>query len=169
MAKNNGKSGIKEDKQMEKSNTHKKKDLMKSRFLEELRSEEVGGNITIALRRLGFHRSTLYDWKATDIEFADAWEIAVVDGKEAMADEAEHALRKQILNGNVTAIIFSLKNLRHEQWEDREVKEHRGKIRLDKLTDDEIVKHAKTIGVIIKSNDSTDSSAEEEASSGNTA
>lgn len=108
---------------MDKMDTNKKREI-KEKFLEELQDKDVGGNVTIALRRLGYARSTMYLWRSQDEKFCEAWDDAVLQGKETLADEAVHALRGQVLKGNITAIIFALKNLRSEQWMDRQAVTH---------------------------------------------
>ena len=102
-------------------NNNKKRKLRKKKFLEALASEKILGNVTIALKVTGLNRVTIYSYKKLDEKFSDKWDHIVVDSGETLADEAEHGLRKGILSGNMTAIIFTLKNKRPEKWSDRKV------------------------------------------------
>ena len=66
-----------------------------------------GGNISSIARRLGVTRATAYSymsrWKTV--------EDAITDEREAMLDFTENQLFKQVQDGNITAIIFTLKTL----------------------------------------------------------
>lgn len=96
------------------------KKARKEKFLAELVTMEAAGNVLVACQRTGLSRSSMYDWKAEDPEFKEAWEKAVEKGKEILAEELENALRvAAVTNKNVTAIIFGLKNLRPDKWKDR--------------------------------------------------
>ena len=99
------------------------KATIKEKFLELMDTEEVLGNVLMATRRLKdagheVGRRTLYYWRNEDKNFADKWEEVSHNANEQFADEAEASLRKLVLTGNPTAIIFSLKNLRRKQWND---------------------------------------------------
>lgn len=96
----------------------------KKRFLDELKRNEVAGNVHVACTRLGYSRATVYYWKKTDAKFEAEWNDTVLEAKEKMADEAEFQLRNQMLSGNMTAVIFTLKNLRPKDWKDRSEVEH---------------------------------------------
>jgi hypothetical protein len=66
-----------------------------------------GGNISVVARRLGVARKTVYSylnrWKTV--------EEAFFDEKEAMLDFTENKLFQQVAEGNITAIIFTLKTI----------------------------------------------------------
>jgi hypothetical protein len=65
------------------------------------------GNISYIARRLGVERQTVYN-------YIDKWvtvERAVKDEREAMLDYTENQLLNQVREGNITAIIFTLKTL----------------------------------------------------------
>jgi hypothetical protein len=65
------------------------------------------GNISYIARRLGVERQTVYN-------YIDKWvtvERAVKDEREAMLDYTENQLLTQVREGNITAIIFTLKTL----------------------------------------------------------
>ena len=78
-------------------------DILKKQLIDAL--EQSLGIVTVACKNVGIHRSTFYEWYKKDTEFANK-----VDNIEDMAlDFAESQLHQQMLNGNVTAIIFYLK------------------------------------------------------------
>lgn len=98
----------------------------KERFLKELADEKVSGNVTVACRRTTIGRTTAYGWKAADEEFSKKWDSIIIEAAETFSEEAEFALRSQVIKGNVAAIIFTLKNLKPKKWKDKQ--EHGGKI-----------------------------------------
>lgn len=63
------------------------------------------GNIAAAAKALGVARSTLY----RRIEKSPGLQDVLTDAREELVDIAESALRKEVLEGNITAIIFTLK------------------------------------------------------------
>ena len=63
------------------------------------------GNIAAAAKTLGVARSTLY----RRIEKSPGLQDVLTDAREELVDIAESALRKEVLGGNITAIIFTLK------------------------------------------------------------
>ncbi len=73
-----------------------------------LTDEQIAKNIKINI-------STLYDWKKKHPEISEA----LKKGKEVVDYEVENALLKAALEGNVTAIIFWLKNRKKNVWRDR--------------------------------------------------
>ncbi len=72
-------------------------------FLEAL--ELTAGNISAACRKAEVSRFTYYSWLDHDEAFARA----VHEIEEAEIDFTETALKQQIREGNITAIIFYLK------------------------------------------------------------
>ncbi len=66
-------------------------------------------------RNIGIGKTALYDWKNKYTEFADA----LKKGKEVIDYEVENALLKKALDGDVTAMIFWLKNRRPDKWRDK--------------------------------------------------
>lgn len=66
-------------------------------------------------KNMGIATGTLYDWKARFEEISEA----LKKGKEVVDYEVENALVKEALSGNVTAIIFWLKNRRPDKWRDK--------------------------------------------------
>lgn len=63
------------------------------------------GNISEAAKSLGVSRSTFY----RRIEESPRLQEQLTDAREAFVDIAESALKREVLNGNITAIIFALK------------------------------------------------------------
>jgi len=81
------------------------------------------GNIAAAARELGVARSTIY----RRIEKSAHLRSILVDAREELVDIAESALRREVLSGNITAIIFTLKTLGKERgYVERYQAEHTG-------------------------------------------
>lgn len=72
-------------------------------FLEEFGKK--ANNVSATCKAIGIERPTFYNWIKEDKEFA----LKVSNVEESDIDMAESALKKQILGGNITAIIFYLK------------------------------------------------------------
>lgn len=73
-----------------------------------LTDEQIAHNI-------GINRATLYEWKNRFPDIANA----LKNGKEVVDYLVENALYKSALSGNVTAIIFWLKNRKPNKWRDK--------------------------------------------------
>ena len=61
-------------------------------------------------KNMGVSRSTLHDWKKKYPDISDT----LKKGKEVVDYQVENALLESALSGNVTAIIFWLKNRRSQ-------------------------------------------------------
>ena len=64
---------------------------------------------------MGITPSTLYEWKKKYPEISES----LKKGKEVADIEVENALHELAVSGNVTAIIFWLKNRLPEKWRDK--------------------------------------------------
>ena len=64
---------------------------------------------------MGICVSTVYDWMNKNPEIA----AAIKKGRDKSIDMVENALFKSAINGNVTAMIFYLKNRAPERYKDR--------------------------------------------------
>ena len=73
-----------------------------------LKDEQIADN-------LGISTSTLYEWKKRYPAFSEA----LKKGKEVADYEVENALYRKALAGDITAIIFWLKNRRPGKWRDK--------------------------------------------------
>lgn len=73
--------------------------------------EKTGGLIKPASIKLNVARKTLYHWIENSPTLKDAWNNC----RDNNLDLAEHALLKQINDGNITAIIFYLKTIGRER------------------------------------------------------
>jgi hypothetical protein len=78
-------------------------EIKKQRLLEAL--EKSLGIVTTACKTAGVARSSFYEWKENDPEFA----MAVQEIDNVTLDFAESSLHKQINEGNATSTIFYLK------------------------------------------------------------
>lgn len=94
----------------------KKLESKKVDFLEKMRGLTFLGNVTMACQALGISRTQVYQWRNDDPKFAEEWDWATKEGVETRADETEQALRKAALEGNIKAIIFTLKKLKPEVY-----------------------------------------------------
>lgn len=65
----------------------------------------TGGNVSAAAQKLGCSRRVLYDWMAKDPDIKQARE----DAEESLLDMAEGKLYTAVREGDMTAIIFTLK------------------------------------------------------------
>lgn len=79
----------------------------KQSIIEQLKKTPV---VEIVCKKAGVGRSTYYRWKKDDKEFAKATEEALQAGSSLISDMAESMLIKAIQDGNMTGIIFWLKN-----------------------------------------------------------
>lgn len=66
--------------------------------------------IEVACKKLGISRATYYRWCKEDPEFAQESEFAINEGSQVVNDMAESKLISAIKDGNMTGIIFWLKN-----------------------------------------------------------
>ncbi len=66
-------------------------------------------------RNMGVSRKTLCEWKGKYSGIGDA----LKKGKEVIDYAIENALVKKALSGDVTAMIFWLKNRRPDKWRDK--------------------------------------------------
>lgn len=66
-------------------------------------------------RRMGVAAATVCEWKKKYPEFAEALQ----KGREVVDYEVENALLTAALGGNLTAIVFWLKNRRPDVWREK--------------------------------------------------
>lgn len=83
--------------------------LLESWSRDGLTEVQIAGNIGISAR-------TLLNWKKKSIPIF----LALKRGKEVADYQIENALFKSALEGNVTAMIFWLKNRRPDKWRDKQ-------------------------------------------------
>jgi len=116
------------------------KDKTKLALIEQLKQTPI---IEVACKKTGVSRATFYRWKKTNKEFAKKAEKAIAHGRYFINDVAESQLVQAIKDGNMTAIIFWLKNNKKLYGNKLEVQ---GKIetKAQKLTDGqkELIKEA---------------------------
>jgi 20S proteasome alpha/beta subunit len=79
------------------------KEKKKAEFIEEF--SKKANNVSATCKAIGIERPTFYNWLKDDVDFR----LKVENAEEGDIDMAESALKKQILGGNITAIIFYLK------------------------------------------------------------
>ncbi len=69
--------------------------------------------VQVACEKAGISRATYYRWREEDASFMDTSDIALQDGVAMMNDMTESKLLSAIQEGNITSIIFWLKNRHH--------------------------------------------------------
>jgi hypothetical protein len=74
--------------------------------------------VTLACEKTGISRATFYRWKKDDSKFSNASNSAIAQGNLLINDIAESQLLSSIRDGNLTGIIFWLKN-HHPSYETR--------------------------------------------------
>lgn len=89
----------------------KRQDQEKSILIEQLKKTPI---VQIACEKTGTGRTTYYRWRKEDQEFEKEADIALKEGKSLVNDVAESQLLGAIREGNMTAIIFWLKNHHNE-------------------------------------------------------
>ena len=83
--------------------TNKSKEL----FLEQLKQTPI---VEVACQKTGMARATYYHLRKTDSKFAEVADLALAEGKMLINDLGESQLISGMKDGNMTAIIFWLKN-----------------------------------------------------------
>jgi len=83
--------------------TNKSKEL----FLEQLKQTPI---VEVACQKTGMARATYYHLRKTDPKFAEVADLALAEGKMLINDLGESQLISGMKAGNMTAIIFWLKN-----------------------------------------------------------
>lgn len=73
-----------------------------------LTNEQIASNMDIVV-------STLWEWRKKSPKISNALKI----GKDEADIQVENALYKAALEGNITAMIFWLKNRRSKEWRDK--------------------------------------------------
>lgn len=80
---------------------------------------KTAGNISQAAKALGVNRNTLYNRINKSAQLA----TVLQNTREELVDIAESALRREVLNGNMTAIIWTLKaspSAKARGWSERQ-------------------------------------------------
>lgn len=84
-----------------------KQDIRKEQLISQLKKMPI---VRAACEKMGVSRATYYRWLQDDQEFREAAETALQGGKDEVNDVAEAQLIKAIQSGNMTGIIYWLKN-----------------------------------------------------------
>ncbi len=106
--------------------------------------------IQVACEKVGVGRATFYRWKKEDDIFSREADEALQEGKLLVNDMAESQLMSAIRNGNLTGIIFWLKN-NHTSYKTKV--EVTGQLKYDeKLTpeQEELINKALKLASVIK-------------------
>lgn len=90
-----------------------KKDKGKSAVLEQLLKTPI---VEVACSKAGIGKTSFYEWKKVDPEFAAAVEEAMKQGVNFISDIAESQLISLIKRGNFSAVAYWLKHNRNERY-----------------------------------------------------
>jgi ACT domain-containing protein len=88
------------------------KKASKSTVIKQLKKTPI---VQVSCKKVGISRATFYRWKKEDKKFANEAESAIEEGLWLINDMAESQLITAIKEGNLTGIIFWLKN-HHRQY-----------------------------------------------------
>ena len=88
------------------------KKASKSTVIKQLKKTPI---VQVSCKKVGISRATFYRWKKEDKKFANDAESAIEEGLGLINDMAESQLITAIKEGNLTGIIFWLKN-HHRQY-----------------------------------------------------
>jgi hypothetical protein len=124
MKKNKNKSSEKTGQDKRLDTLEVKTEKSKLEFLEQLKKTPI---VQLACERTGIGRSTYYDWRSKDSEFAKVADKSIKLGELLINDIAESQLLRAIQNSNatahMTALIFWLKN-HHKSYNEKIYHEH---------------------------------------------
>lgn len=129
-----------------------RQERQKNSVLEQLKKTPV---VEIACKKVGIGRSTYYRWRKEDASFLEATHNALETGCSLINDMAESQLIKAIQDGNMTGIIFWLKNHHYQYTNKLEVT---AKVTESEVLTEEqqaVVKRALTLASLIDNEDSS--------------
>ncbi len=95
--------------------TPNKRETDKTLIIEQLKRTPI---VQIACEKIGLPRSTYYHLRKEDSGFAKATDEALAEGRLLINDAAESRLLSAIKDGNLTAVIYWLKN-NHRQYNEK--------------------------------------------------
>ena len=127
-----------------------KTDKNKQIFIEQLKTVPI---IQVTCQKTNISRATYYRWKKNDKSFKEKSDIALKEGVSFVNDMAESQLISAIKEGNMTGIIFWLKN-RNPNYDTTKLQILSGVVEKDEpLTQEqqEIVKKALQMATILPS------------------
>ncbi|MBI2314931.1 hypothetical protein HYU93_02635 [Candidatus Daviesbacteria bacterium] len=100
---------------MEGNAIKKRQSKLKEKLIEQFKKTPI---VQIACEKVGVGRATYYRWRKDNTEFAQLADESLFEGITLMNDMAESKLLSAIKDGNLTGIIFWLKN-RHNAYKTR--------------------------------------------------
>jgi len=109
--------------------SREKTNLEKQRFLDALRLETTGANVLLACKIAEVNRTWMYQCKSEDPDFSQAWDRAILNGRQTLRDMAYSVVYKRLADGDKTVAMFVLKAIEPEVWnqekaESTKVEEH---------------------------------------------
>ena len=127
-----------------------KTDKNKQIFIEQLKTVPI---IQVTCQKTNISRATYYRWRDKDPNFKEKSDIALKEGISLVNDLAESQLISAIKDGNMTGIIFWLKN-RHQNYDTTKLQISSGVVEKDEpLTPEQqqMVKKALQMATILSS------------------
>jgi ACT domain-containing protein len=122
------------------------KKASKSTVIKQLKKTPI---VQVSCKKVGISRATFYRWKKEDKKFANDAESAIEEGLGLINDMAESQLITAIKEGNLTGIIFWLKN-HHRQYSPKlEVTTKDGDI---PLTEEQKILIKKSLAMVYRDN-----------------
>jgi len=125
-----------------------KTDKNKQIFIEQLKTVPI---IQVTCQKTNISRATYYRWRDKDPNFKEKSDIALKEGISLVNDLAESQLISAIKDGNMTGIIFWLKN-RHQNYDTTKLQISSSAVEKDEpltLEQQEIVKKALQMATIL--------------------
>jgi len=125
-----------------------KTDKNKQIFIEQLKTVPI---IQVTCQKTNISRATYYRWRDKDPNFKEKSDIALKEGISLVNDLAESQLISAIKDGNMTGIIFWLKN-RHQNYDITKLQISSSAVEKDEpltLEQQEIVKKALQMATIL--------------------
>lgn len=93
-------------------------DRDKARFLEVLKEMPI---VSVACKRVGINKATIYRWRNSDSAFSDNLNNALEEGRDSIADLAESRLFSHVSRGEPWAIRYALEALSKRYYRPRPV------------------------------------------------
>lgn len=106
--------------------------------------EKSYGNITQSCLAIGINRKTYYRWLKDDPEFAE--DVETTQPRESLIDLAESKLVQAVRDGDLTAIIYTLKSQgRSRGWNERLLIEQKEVRDIDGKSEEEVIAELKKL------------------------
>lgn len=116
MKKNTNQQKTRKKEGMPRATTEELLAAQKQAFLEAMLKPNVSGVIMAACKAIKKSRYQIYEWMNADPDFKEAVAQTKILASEQIGDIAETALIERLKAGDTTAIIFTLKNKKNQEY-----------------------------------------------------